>query len=70
MEESVLTAQDFLDKYLIVTNAMTEFAKYHVDRALKAASEEAEVDGFCESGDNHCVVDKSSILGAYEGFIF
>lgn len=47
-------------------DAMIEFAKLHVEAALKAASENAEVVNKPKfSGDYNPVVDEDSILNAY-----
>lgn len=52
-----------------VKKAMTEFAKLHVEAALKAAAENAqtkeEVAHFQEGSYMMSVVDKDSILNAY-----
>ena len=64
------TAQEFLndEEYYSVENsedvrqAMVDFAKYHVELALKEASEEAGTD--YDSAYN-VVVDKDSILNSY-----
>ena len=45
---------------------MTEFAKMHVEAALKAASEEAEAYYYDEQGEqNEAFINKTSILDAY-----
>lgn len=63
-----MTAKEFLETLPkdsnwklsnIVENAMIEFAKYHVEQALKYASEEAVTINY---GQN---VSKDSILDAY-----
>jgi hypothetical protein len=43
--------------------ALIEFAKLHVEEALKAASENAEV--ICDSSDIFQSIDKDSILNSY-----
>ena len=46
--------------------ALTEFAKLHVEAALKAASEEAEAYYYDEQGDQgEAFINKTSILDAY-----
>ena len=45
-----------------VFEAMIEFAKLHVEQALKEASEKATTDGY---GDGYAGIDEESILTAY-----
>jgi hypothetical protein len=66
----MITAQEFLDKIPqgnFDADYLIEFTKRHVDAALKAASEKAELDygnGSCrECGSDK--IDKQSILTAY-----
>ena len=79
MENKLPTAEEFLDckssdydyfdkELELITTKMKEFAKLHVQEALKQASEKAitiyiEPDG-CATGDYYDV-DKDSILNAY-----
>lgn len=62
------TAEEFLyenDMRKLTTTAMIEFAKLHVEAALKAASEDAEgvdEDGYYVPNSS---IDKQSILQAY-----
>jgi hypothetical protein len=71
--EKILTAKELFDKMLedndecTSTEMMIEFAKLHVEAALKAASEKAESiegwnTGFSGSASS---VDKDSILNSY-----
>jgi len=49
-----------------ITQAMIDFAKLHVEQALKVASEKAEVNyEINEIGDTEFFVDKQSILNSY-----
>ena len=62
-----MTAEDFLNRDYTSTKenaikAMIEFAKYHVEKALKQASENAEVNVL---DYNDYEVNKESILNAY-----
>lgn len=71
----MMTADEFLDQeqYYKVFNdhptkeAMIEFAKLHVEAALKAASEKGEVDVEMCMGQRTGVVtiDENSIINAY-----
>lgn len=45
-----------------IKKAMIEFAKMHVEEALKQASEKATTDGY---GDGYAGIDEESILTAY-----
>lgn len=45
--------------------AMIEFAKMHVKAALKAASEDAEINDYDEHHQYSPSIDSSSILNAY-----
>ena len=45
--------------------AMIEFAKLHVEAALKAASENSELEGDEESNFDYICINKQSILNAY-----
>ena len=76
MENNIPTAEEiqeiYLDKYGHgdVTSMLIEFAKLHVEAALKAASENAETinEGFYgRSGEteDYYEVNKDSILNAY-----
>ena len=69
----MITAKNILDKNEIsgfvskideytITHTMIEFAKLHVEAALKAASENVFTD--CDE-DNNIIADKGSILKAY-----
>lgn len=76
--ESIKTAKEFLEERQFICPGITEshkggeiteedmiaFAKYHVQEALKAASENADV-VWGESGESYNEVDKISILKAY-----
>jgi hypothetical protein len=55
------TKEDWHDKF---TEVMTAFAKYHVEQALKAASEKAELDLI--SDYKRCEISKTTILEAYD----
>lgn len=57
--EYLVNKEDFME-------AMIEFAKYHVENALKKASEKAEIewDGLPGIGEFQCV-NKESILNSY-----
>ena len=62
-----MTAEEFLNRDYTSTKenaikAMIEFAKYHVEKALKQASENAEVNVL---DYNDYEVNKESILNAY-----
>lgn len=72
----MITAKELFDKMLeendecTSTEMMVEFAKMHVQEALKQASEKAEVETEYENPVNPSmgsfeVVDKCSILDAY-----
>ena len=71
MTNNLPTAKDFLIESKIsgldADKIMIEFAKLHVEAALKAASENVELDywkGDCQlCGSN--TIDKESILNAY-----
>jgi len=65
-----MTTEEFLDRDDIenVYHAMREFAKYHVEQALKEASKKASIiDESIGGGLNIEVksIDKDSILNAY-----
>ena len=70
--EKIPTATKFLDekgKYLLngdvdITRTMIEFAKLHVEAALKAASENVETK-WVEYTDHDYEIDKESILNSY-----
>ena len=61
--EQIPAAEEILNKHLIPTNAMIEFAKLHVEAALKKASEKAEV--YADEGGYSEFVDEKSILNSY-----
>jgi hypothetical protein len=77
MESNTPTALEIVQKHLhdpngkstAITDAMIEFAKLHVEAALKMASEKArtkeDVAIFAEGTYNLVIVDKNSILNAY-----
>jgi len=52
-----------------VKRAMEDYAnikaKYHVEAALKAASEKAEAEPYSEGAVGQCGIDADSILNAY-----
>ena len=50
-----------------IKKAMIEFAKLHVEVALKEASKNSKVNinGFLQDYDESCCVDENSILNAY-----
>ena len=54
--------EDVHDSLSNVTEAMIEFAKLHVEEALKEASEKVTTDGY---GDGYAGIDEESILNAY-----
>ena len=62
------TAKELFNKMLgendecTSTEMMIEFAKMHVEEALKQASEKATTDGY---GDGYAGIDEESILDAY-----
>jgi hypothetical protein len=65
-----MRARDFLDNNIIeyipseeIEKVMIEFAKYHVEQALEAASEKAELDLI--SNYKRCEISNTSILNAY-----
>ena len=66
-----MTAKEFLEKNNRLKDSSTElmmieFAKYHVQEALKAASVEADItQDMGSSGNWFDCVDKDSILNAY-----
>lgn len=68
-----MTAEEFLNRDYTSTKenaikAMIEFAKYHVEKALKEASENADMDyEFYQSSQEGSsgFIDKKSILNAY-----
>jgi hypothetical protein len=65
-EEFLKEAQSNPTKGWTTHKAMIEFAKLHVEAALKAASEKALLQwASCDFYDNTQVVSKSSILNAY-----
>ena len=58
--------EDVHDSISTVAEAMIEFAKLHVEAALKHASEKAELSNKPKfSGDYNLVVDEESILNSY-----
>ena len=58
--------EDVHDSISTVAEAMIEFAKLHVEAALKHASEKAELSNKPKfSGDYNLVVDEDSILNSY-----
>lgn len=59
--EANLTSND--DRAEAINNAMLEFAKNHVEAALKEASEKASV--YADEGGYSEFVDEDSILNAY-----
>jgi hypothetical protein len=69
------TAEEFLisknmpgfAKHTVVTQWMADFAKMHVEAALKEASEKGEIgDGdFISDGHYEKFIDKESILNSY-----
>jgi hypothetical protein len=65
---SVPTAEEILNKHLVPANAMIEFAKLHVEAALKEASKKAQIK-YEYSGNvgEYCdeFVDVNSILNSY-----
>ena len=83
MKDKVITAQEFLDISFgenkavrsKITKAMIEFAKLHVQEALKQASEKSlmkDVNEDCHYEDEEgnfpeiYFIDKDSILNAYD----
>ena len=68
----IQTAEEFLKKYELgntgkidiedAKEAIIEFAKLHVEAALKAASEDVELETYGSFGNS---VNKESILNAY-----
>ena len=65
--KKIPTAEEFMNLYHGSTNkhALIEFAKLHVEAALKAASEEAD---YITDGQEHITdvwIDKDSILKSY-----
>jgi hypothetical protein len=67
MTDKIPTAREFYDSHYSddCVIIMIEFAKLHVEVALKAASEKADLDCDEESDDNGISVNKDSILKAY-----
>lgn len=76
--EKIPTAKKFIEKYIEENNhdsnidiedALIEFAKLHVERALKEASEKAKLTSeVCEVLQEHWFeeyIDKDSILNSY-----
>ena len=65
------TAEEFFDEgnFNNVTDMLIEFAKMHVEEALKQASEEAEVEHELSNpydpNSGYEIVNKDSILNAY-----
>ena len=67
----MITAEEFIncEQYYRVTpnydtiNAMIEFAKLHVEEALKVASEKGYIQ--IDEHELSCSVDKKSILNSY-----
>ena len=63
--KKILTAEEFYDKskHDSILDIMIDFAKLHVEQALKEASEKADTQTI------HCthiqIVDKNSILNSY-----
>ena len=62
-EESFTKSTGCIINHRDVKTAMIEFAKIHVEAALKAASEQAYVE--LDEHDLSCSLDKNSILNAY-----
>ena len=67
MENNIPTAEEFMNLYHGSTNkhALIEFAKLHVEAALKAASENVD---YTTDGQEHITdvwIDKNSILNSY-----
>lgn len=78
MENKIPTAEEFIEETYSfipfeldqITELMQEFAKLHVQKALKRASVLAElkdigIDDETGVGESNIVVDKQSILNAY-----
>jgi hypothetical protein len=73
MENKIPTAEEFLNSKSItgiqantISNWMIEFAKLHVEMALKEASEKAELKyRINDISCNDKILDKKSILNAY-----
>lgn len=77
MSNKIITAEEFFalpdyDKSSIpmfsdIHNAMIEFAKLHVQEALKQASEKVKLDDgdYISDGFYETMIDKESILNAY-----
>lgn len=72
MSNKIPTAEEFLDNYSLdqntIINRLQEFAKLHVEAALKDASEKAIArdtinNPYIREGD--LIVDEDSILNAY-----
>ena len=79
--KKIPTAEEFIRNSLVLTNAynkeveqkMIEFAKLHVEAALKAASEKAKIindpDSYCgNTGSEYPpdqIISKDSILNSY-----
>jgi hypothetical protein len=69
-DNQIPTAEQFLSRdesgvfnEADITQAMIEFAKLHVEAALKAASENAQTE--CDDGGELGFVNKETILDAY-----
>lgn len=70
--KTVPTAEEFLESRVFnktkeqITIIMIEFAKFHVEAALKNAYEKAEITNKPKfKGDYNPIVDEDSILNAY-----
>lgn len=71
MEKIITTAEEVMIPYFLCDNedkdliksAMIEFAKLHVEAALKQASEKAHIQ--MDEHDLSCSVNKNSILTSY-----
>jgi hypothetical protein len=74
---NIPTAEEFLNRDesgvfsdVDIARAMIEFAKLHVEAALKAASENAEIEDIGSPNGNgewmsHEIINQNSILNAY-----
>lgn len=67
-----MTAEEYLSKNhpfgcadYELKEALINFAKIHVELALKKASEEVELDGFAQQFLDNDRIDKDTILDAY-----
>lgn len=65
-KENIPWSQDIDKYYGAVNTAMIEFAKLHVEAALRAASEKAQLKYFTDAwGDPATMIDRKTILNAY-----